>query len=581
VYADCYVSYPIETPFTYRVPREMELVPGQRARINFSGRVVNGYVVRVHDQEPSGYEVKDVLSVVDASPIFDSRLVELARYAASTYLSYPGEVLSMALPSGVSPSDRHWIVSLPDGDPAALNDEQEGVLRAIMAGGPVVDSHLLFGVTGSGKTEVYIEAARAMVERGRSVIYLVPEISLSSQIFSRLRSVFGDRLILYHSHLTGNQRLYNWLRFYRGEALVAVGTRSSIFLQCPDLGMIIIDEEHDGSYKEHSSPRYNARRIAFHRAREEGAKLVLGSATPSVESLFAAEKGIMRLHRLSRRFGGAALPAIEIVGINTGGKKGMLSPPLMVATRRAVEQGRQAVFLLNRRGMSPLLICDSCGATELCPHCNIGLSLHRGDVVLCHYCGFRKAAPSQCSQCGSRDVSMVGSGTQRIEDLIDEVFHSMRVFRLDQDSARKKGTVDGLIEKMNSREIDILLGTQMVAKGFDFPGVTVVGVLLADIGMNLPDFRAGERVFSLLMQVAGRSGRGADPGKVIIQTVNPENELFRYLRSQDYYGFYRRELETRRLLEYPPFTRMARVLARGRQPRREPVGPGSPEFDWR
>ncbi len=568
VFADLYVSYPIDSMFTYAVPGGLEVRPGMRVRVNFSGRPATGYVVEVHDRKPSGYEVKEIGDVIDRDPIFDERLVSLARYVAASYLATPGEVLSMALPSGSSPSDRHRKMAPPEPASFSLNDEQGRVYREIIEEGGDTGAHLLFGVTGSGKTEVYIELAREMIRRKKSVIYLVPEISLSSQIFKRLYSVFGDQLILYHSHLTANQRLYNWQRFYRGDSLVAVGTRSSVFLQCPDLGLIVIDEEHDGSYKEHSTPRYNARRIAFYRAKEEKAKLVLGSATPSVESLFTAERGIMKLHRLTGRYGGALLPEIEIVRINPGKKDGMLSSRLRLLTRKEVDRGRQAVFLLNRRGFSPLLLCNSCGTSAQCPHCNISLSFHRGDVLLCHYCGFRKAAPASCENCGSEDLSRVGSGTQRVEDMIDEVFHTMRVFRLDQDSSRKKGAVNDLIEKMNSGEIDILLGTQMVAKGFDFPNVTVVGVLLADIGMHLPDFRAAERIFSLLMQVAGRSGRGTEPGRVIIQTVNDSNELFTYLKTQDYYGFYRWEREMRKMLGYPPFMRMARVLARGKNEER-------------
>ena len=563
MFADLYVSYPIDSPFTYRVPQGMAVSAGMRVRVDFAGRAVTGFVSGVHDNEPSGFEVKDILSVIDEEPLFDSRLVSLARYVADTYLAAPGEVLSMALPSGNAPSARHRTPAPPAAPGFRLNDEQDLALRGIMDDEKLA-AHLIFGVTGSGKTEVYIEAAREILARNQSVIYLVPEISLSSQIYSRLNRVFGDDLVLYHSHLTANQRLYNWMRFYSGDARVAVGTRSCVFLQCPDLGLIVIDEEHDGSYKEHSSPRYNARRVAFYRSRQEGARLVLGSATPSVESLYAAEKGVIGLHRLTMRHGGASLPSVEIVRVFQEKSSDIISSRLRLLARREVDRGKQAVFLLNRRGFSPVLLCGACGSPVKCPNCNISLSCHRGGVMLCHYCGYRAAEPGSCAECGSADLKKIGSGTQRVEDIIGEVFHTMRVFRLDQDSSRKKGAVGDLIEKMNRGEIDILLGTQMVAKGFDFPNVTLVGVLMADIGMQLPDFRASERIFALMMQVAGRSGRGADSGRVVIQTMNESSRFFEFLKRQDYYGFYRWELEMRRALEYPPFARMARVLARGK-----------------
>ena len=344
----------------------------------------------------------------------------------------------MALPSGTAPSGRHRKPPPPAAPDFTLNDEQEAALRGIMDDGKL-SAHLLFGVTGSGKTEVYIEAARETLKKNRSVIYLVPEISLSSQIYSRLNLVFGDDLVLYHSHLTANQRLYNWMRFYSGDARIAVGTRSCVFLQCPDLGLIVIDEEHDGSYKEHSTPRYNARRLAFFRSRQEGARLVLGSATPSVESLYAAENGIMGLHRLTKRHGGASLPSVEIVRVFQGKNTDIISSRLRLLTRQQVDRGKQAVFLLNRRGFSPVLLCGARGTPVKCPNCNISLACHRGGAMLCHYCGYRIAEPGRCAGCGSEDLKKIGAGTQRVEDIIDEVFHTMRVFRLDQDSSRKRG----------------------------------------------------------------------------------------------------------------------------------------------
>lgn len=568
-YAEVHVGYPLDQPFTYGVPAGMEVKPFDRVRVNFRGRAVTGYVSETHDRPNDTFSkdrLKDIIEKVDAEPIFDARLMTLARYISETYLCSTGEALDMALPSALRPSSRY---KSPFTESAArvfdLTGEQRSVYEAIIG---ARDSgnllHLIHGITGSGKTELYITLARRLMDQGFSVIYCVPEISLSSQIYERLHGVFGKELIVYHSALTGQQRLHNWMRFYRGDAKIAVGTRSSVFLQCPRLGMIVIDEEHDGSYKEHSTPRYNARRLALQRSKAEGALLVLGSATPSVETLYAAERGVFTLHRLLNRYGGAALPEIEIAKIRGARNPSfLLSNTLKVAVKRALDRKEQVIFLLNRRGFAPIVLCESCGATETCPHCNISLNQHRDGRLLCHYCGYTRALKTECAACGVKGLVSLGSGTQRMEDTVIDTFKNVKTFRLDQDSSRKKGASFDLLERMKGGDIDILLGTQMVAKGFDFPNVSVVGVLLADIGINMPDFRAAERVFSLLTQVSGRCGRGDKPGKVIVQTVNDDHPLFTFLKNHDYAGFYRIELEARRLLRYPPFSRLARLLVRG------------------
>lgn len=568
-YAEIYVGYPLEQPFTYRIPAGMEVKPFDRVRVNFGGRDVTGYAAETHDRGSAAFgddRLKDILEVIGSGPIFDGRLMDLARYLADTYLCSMGEALATALPSAVRPSSRYKVpfADAPLRD-IVLTDEQRLVHDAILA---ARDSgnllHLVHGITGSGKTELYITLARRLMDQGLSVIYCVPEISLSSQIYERLHGVFGKELVIYHSALTAPQRLHNWERFYRGEAKIAVGTRSAIFMQCPQLGMIVIDEEHDGSYKEHSTPRYNARRVALWRSRSERALLVLGSATPAVETLYAAERGVFTMHRLLNRYGGAALPEIEIAKIRGARKPGLLlSNTLKVAVKRALDKKEQVIFLLNRRGFAPIVLCESCGATETCPQCDISLNLHGDGRLLCHYCGYTRPLKSECTSCGAKGLVNLGSGTQRMEETVVDTFRDVKVFRLDQDSSRKKGASFDLLEKMKGGDIDILLGTQMVAKGFDFPNVSVVGVLLADIGINMPDFRAAERVFALLTQVAGRCGRGDKPGRVIVQTVNDEHPLFTFLKNHDYVGFYRSELEARRLLRYPPFTRIARLLVRG------------------
>lgn len=568
MFADVHVAYPIpiDITYTYRIPEGMRLSAGMRVTVPFAGRNITAYTVSVHDKEPEAFKVKDILSLIDESPIFDERLLEICRFTADSYCSYAGEALAMALPSGKKPSSRYKapVFDKKNRQPVNLTEEQNRVVDKIMhdkTEGRL--SHCIFGVTGSGKTEVYIDVARRVLAENKSVIYLVPEISLSSQIYERLLSVFGDELMIYHSHLTPNQRLYNWQRFYKGEARIAIGTRSAVFLQAPELGLIIIDEEHDSSFKEHSSPRYNARRIAAFRSKNEGSLLIMGSATPALETLYASERGQLELHRLSSRYGGAKLPAIDIVPLDKNTPADMLSPRLRLYTKKAVDAGNQVIYLLNRRGFAPMVICDECGEVIQCPHCNISLNLHKNGDMLCHYCGYTQQIPPACPRCGSEALTKLGAGTQRIEEQITNSFNGLNVRRLDQDSVRKKGSVFEIIDEMRRGEINILIGTQMVAKGFDFPRVSVVGVLMADIGLNLPDFRASERIFSLLLQVAGRSGRGSEAGMVFLQTRDPEHPVFRFIKNHDYERFYQSELEERRMLRYPPFSRLARLLVRG------------------
>lgn len=560
--ADIYINSPVTRSFTYKIPDSMNLVPGMRVVVNFAGRKLIGFVSLVHSNMPEGIELKEIESRIDDEPIYDERIIRLAEYVSESYLSSVGEALGKALPAGESSKSRprsSRVRHIQDSG-IILTGKQKEIYDRILTSEN--KTHLIFGITGSGKTEVYMSAAIDAVSKGLSVIYLVPEITLSSQIYERLYKVFGDNLIVYHSHLTQNQRLANWKKFYKGEAMVAVGTRSAVFLQCPALGLIIVDEEHDSSYKEQSTPRYNARRIAFHRSETENAKVILGSATPSIETLYAAERGVIELHTLSERYGEGKLPLIEIVKLKNSSEE--ITPRLKLFTNRAVKEGNQAVYLLNRRGFAPFVLCGDCGTAAECPDCSIGMNYHRGKGMLCHYCGFSADVPVTCPKCGSESILKLGSGTQKIEETINKEFPDYRVFRLDQDSARKKDAVYDLLEQMQKREIDILLGTQMISKGFDFHGVTVAGIIMADIGLNMPDFRATEKIFSLLMQLSGRSGRGGSEGRVIIQTLNEEHVIFDYLKKQDYLGFYREELKIRKLINYPPFSRLARIVIRGK-----------------
>ncbi|MDY6935947.1 MAG: primosomal protein N' [Spirochaetota bacterium] len=568
--ADVYVGYPVDGVYTYNLPDELDVPSGVRVKVNFNNRITTAFVANVRSNGTEYHKLKDIISVIDDEPIFDVRLIDLSQYIASNYLCTVGEVISMALPSGERPSNRYKNpLEYQEGKDILLTDEQRTIYDNIInSQGKNKLCHLIYGITGSGKTEVFIEIAKYIRGQNRSVIYLVPEISISSQVYKRLYDVFGNDLIIYHSHQTPNQRLYNWKRFYSGEAKIAIGTRSAVFLQCPDLGLIIIDEEHDPSYKEHSTPRYNVRRIAFYRSRNENSLLVMGSATPSIESLYSAERGIFRLHSLNGRYGAATLPKIEIVRIDPPREGDMLSSILKLYSKRAIEEGNQVLYFLNKRGFSPIVLCESCGSILECPQCSISLNYHNNGYMLCHYCGYRRRLPEKCLECDSGSMIKLGAGTQRVENAIRETFSNARIFRLDQDTSRKKNFGFKLIDQMEKGEIDILLGTQMIAKGFDFQNVSLVGVVMADIGLNLPDFRAAERIFSLLIQIAGRCGRGQTPGNVIVQTLDDTHYIFSFLKNHDYMSFYKHELSLRRMLDYPPFSRIVRLLVRGRKENR-------------
>ncbi|MDA3899267.1 MAG: primosomal protein N' [Spirochaetes bacterium] len=559
-YADVFLSVPQDSFFTYSIPENMHVTKGVRVVVPFGKRTLPGAVITTHNKKPMGFAVKPILEFLDDQPLFSDTFVELCDYTATTYCAARGEVYALALPGRGSGVSRYKDPFIVEPYSFKLSDKQQSVCDEILKS--ATQAHLLFGVTGSGKTELYMELALRQIAAGKSVIYLVPEITLSSQLHQRLLAVFGDDLVLYHSGLTPNQRAHHWKLFYTNKKKIVVGTRSAIFMQAEKLGLIIIDEEHDSSYKENSTPRYSAKRLALYRMKREGCTVVLGSATPSIESYFAAKTGVLHYHELNERFGNAGVP--QITTVDVGDSKEGISNLLRVETTEAARRGEQSVYLLNRRGYSPVLLCGDCKKRVECPDCCVSLNYHSDGFLRCHYCGYSVVSFTRCPSCNSENLKKIGSGTQRVEEHIETLFPSLRVYRLDRDSSKKKGAIVDLIERINQREVDVIVGTQMIAKGFDFHHITVVGILMADIGMNLPDFRSTERIFSLLMQVAGRCGRGELPGKVIVQTLDPQHYLFEFVRKQDYSAFYEHEIKLRKMMNYPPFVRLIRVVMRGK-----------------
>ncbi len=428
---------------------------------------------------------------------------------------------------------------------------------------------LLRGVTGSGKTEVYLKAIEKALGEGKSAIVLVPEIALTHQMVSRFLSRFGRTTAVLHSGLSLGERHDEWLRIARGEARVAVGARSAIFAPCKNLGLIVIDEEHEDTYKSETGVRYHAREVAMCRAKVEGAKLLLASATPSLESYYHAKSGTYALLEMETRYNDAPLPASAIVDMREELRRGNTSP-ISAALRAEIEKninlGEQSILFLNRRGYSTVVSCRSCGYVEMCPNCSISLTYHSfSDTLNCHHCGYRKKNTKECPACHSPHLTGHGTGTQKIEEAAEEEFPSARVIRMDVDTTQKKEAHEKILTRFRDENIEILLGTQMIAKGLDFPNVTLVGVLNADQSLGMGDYRAGERTFSLITQVSGRSGRGQKEGRTIIQTYSPESPVILQAARHDYKAFYEEEIILRKALNYPPFCDIINILISGRE----------------
>ena len=454
--------------------------------------------------------------------------------------------------------------------PPVSTPEQALAVEAVVSSlGKGFSAYLLAGVTGSGKTEVYLKTAAAAMAEGYSVLVLVPEIALISQTERRFRARFGEVVAILHSGLSAGERFDQWRRIAAGEVKIAVGTRSAVFAPFDALGLIIVDEEHDPSYKQETGLRYNARDLAVMRARKLGAVALLGSATPSVQSFFNAQQNKFRVLSLPKRVEKRPMPEISVIDLKTvSGVKGIqrfITPALHKALMETLSRGEQALLFLNRRGYANYPVCRDCGAAISCNHCDISLTLHqKTNAYKCHFCGFSRPSASACPTCGSRHIHLMGLGTERVEAGVRALFPTARVARMDRDTTTRKGSMLGLLKGLKERTIDILIGTQMVAKGHDFPHITLVGILCADLSLNFPDFRAGERTFQLLAQVSGRAGRGDVPGRVILQTYNPHHFSILSAKAQDFSAFYDHEIGLRRSLRYPPFSRLIQIKISGK-----------------
>lgn len=446
-----------------------------------------------------------------------------------------------------------------------LSEEQRQIKDAVLSqyDAGIRDTYLIHGITGSGKTEVYLSLIQGMIERGKQCIVLIPEIALTYQTLLRFYKRFGDRVSVMNSTLSAGEKYDQCERAKKGELDVIIGPRSALFVPFPNLGMIVMDEEHEPSYKSETMPRYHAREVAAYLAKIKGADLVLGSATPSLEAYYRAKKGEYQLFTLTRRLTGGMLPDVDIVDLREelhNGNRSIFSIRLQELMEERLQKKEQILLFLNRRGYAGFVSCRSCGYVMKCPHCEVSLSQHLGGKMVCHYCGYETGQPEKCPSCSSSYILGFKAGTQQIEQQLQKRFPGIRVLRMDADTTRTKGSYEKILTAFAAGDADVLLGTQMIVKGHDFPNVTLVGVLAADLSLNDNDYRAGERTFQLLTQAAGRAGRGEKPGKVVIQTYRPEHYSIRWSAMQDYEAFYEEEILYRELGEYPPAAHMMAVL---------------------
>lgn len=447
-----------------------------------------------------------------------------------------------------------------------LNEQQQQVVDTVtgnMRQG-IHKTYLLKGVTGSGKTEVYMELIAHTIAQKRQAILLIPEIALTYQTVMRFYQRFGDRVSILNSRLSAGERYDQYLRAQNGDIDIMIGPRSALFTPFPDLGIIIIDEEHENSYKSETSPRYHARETGIERARMSGASVVLGSATPSVESYYQAKNGGFQLLEMTQRVSGKPLPECEVVDLREelrSGNRSILSVRLQELMEDRLAKGQQIMLFLNRRGVSGFVSCRACGQVIRCPHCDVSLSMHNNGQMVCHYCGYSEPVPRLCPSCGSKYIAGFKAGTQRIEQLVQERFPQARTLRMDFDTTRTKNSYEDILQKFANHEADILIGTQMIVKGHDFADVTLVGILAADMSLNVGDYHASERTFQLITQAAGRAGRGDLPGQVVIQTYKPDHFAVKTAQRQNYEEFYEQEIAYRTMLSYPPVKNLLVILA--------------------
>lgn len=582
-FASVWLPVPKRQTFTYRLPLAIPRAkPGDLVLVSLGRKKTIGVLESFSDSAPEGLkEIKPILDFLPQDCSLSSELLEVFRWAVNHYLAPPGEALRTFLPPAIlkgkmgkgERAREHKVESFfsKENTPQfVLNEFQQKAKTEILQHLETFYPCLLYGITGSGKTEVYLELCREVLARGQSVLVLVPEISLTPQTVGRFASRFVDKVGCYHSDLTEAQRLQTWWSARHGSKNIFIGTRSAVCLPVQNLGLIIVDEEHDSSYKQEERFRYHARDLAVLRAKVGRVPVILGSATPSLESWENVQKNKYKLFRLPERATQAELPQIHVVDLksNPPHPETFLSEPLAEHLKVVMERGEQAMLFLNRRGYAPFLLCQGCGEVPRCPNCEISLTYHKlGLKLLCHYCDFSIPIGDNCPKCGGHKLEAMGLGTERIELELRKRFPNSRIGRLDRDVATSRNKMEDVLSQFGKGDLDILVGTQIVVKGHDFKRLTLVGILLADVTLSFPDFRAAERMFQIVTQVAGRAGRHELAGHVFLQTYRPEHYSLQAALSQQHEQFFVQERKFREELEYPPFTRMVLLRLSGIDPK--------------
>lgn len=577
MFAQVALNLPVRGPFDYFIPPHLKdkVHPGQRVIVFFGPRRLIGYVVGLKPKSDIA-KVKPIQGIIEPEPMVSEEILKLTRWVSNYYFCSWGEAISAAVPGIFKSKERFQTVPYIPTSPTSFHlmptfeqNKAIGLIKEAINKNKH-KTFLLYGITGSGKTEVYLQAIAHTLAAGKSGILLVPEISLTPQTVEWFRSRFGGQVALWHSRLKTSERYREWKRIKEGLARIVVGARSAVFSPVKNLGLIIIDEEHENTYKQEDVPRYNTQDVARERAILNEAVVILGSATPSLESYYRALSKKYQLIRLRERVKKRNLPRVEIVDMRQEFKRSRRQPLLFShileeRIKLSLSRREQVILFLNRRGFSTFISCPKCGFTLRCPRCEVSLVYHyERQKLICHYCNYSMEPPQICPKCLGNYLRYFGSGTQKIESESHRLFPTAKIARLDTDITSQRGVEYEILTDFKNRKIDILIGTQMIAKGLDFPSVTLVGVISADTALNLPDFRASERTFGLLTQVAGRSGRGNEPGLVIIQTHNPHHYALLASRQHDYDGFYKKEIKFRKELKLPPFTHITKLSLRSK-----------------
>ncbi|MDO8525124.1 MAG: primosomal protein N' [Candidatus Omnitrophota bacterium] len=581
-FAEVAVSLPMDRIFHYSIPDNFSenIKIGKRVFVPFLNRAIVGYVVGLTDTADVK-NVKSLISVIDKEPVLSEEMLKLTKWVKDNYFCSWGEAIAAVIPAGIKKGkesigsrfkdDEARTEVFPQSNPHDLMEEQGLALKSVIES---VDKHehktfLLHGITASGKTEVYLQAIDHVLRQNRQALMLVPEISLTPQTIERFSSRFGGRVAVIHSRLTAAKKFLEWKRIKDGKVNIVVGARSAVFAPVKNLGIIIIDEEHETSYKQDDVPRYHARDVAEERARLNSCPLILGSATPSLESFYRAKHGGYKLIKLTKRVEERSLPKVKIVDMRmelaTRRRIVIFSKVMLDAVANTLKAGKQAIIFLNRRGFSTFINCKKCGLVVKCKRCDTVMVYHfETKKLVCHYCNYTAKAPDICPHCKSDYIKYLGLGTEKVESEINHSFPHALIARMDSDTTKKRGSHDRILGEFRAGKINLLVGTQMIAKGHDFPGVTLVAVVSADVSLNIPDFRASERTFNLLTQVGGRAGRGEDAGEVVIQTYTPGHYAILAAAKHDYEKFYDEEIISRKELLFPPFISLIKVTVRAR-----------------